>query len=88
MINCRAVWKKICLFFSLSDDIPVQPEIPYEELVRQAYEDVKHAYNVFENVEDMILTEYAIYSVKAAEKRYEYLLKKLRSQQNISNPCV
>nr|WP_312577849.1 YaaL family protein [Sedimentibacter sp.] len=46
------------------------------ETARKAWED---AQNIFENVTNPDLIDYAIYNVDAAEKRYTYLLKQIKS---------
>jgi fibrillarin-like rRNA methylase len=40
----------------------------------------EYAKNIFENVSQPDLVDYAIYNVVAAEKKYTYLLKKLRKE--------
>lgn len=52
-----------------------------EELIQQAHQDLIHAQNMFARVEDPEMIDYAIYTLKAAEERYSYLLRKLRSGQ-------
>jgi len=46
------------------------------ESARKKWEDAK---NIFENVTNPDLIDYAIYNVDAAEKRYTYLLKQIKS---------
>lgn len=46
------------------------------ESARKDWEDAK---NIFENVTNPDLIDYAIYNVDAAEKRYTYLLKQIKS---------
>lgn len=46
------------------------------ENARKEWEDAK---NIFENVTNPDLIDYAIYNVDAAEKRYTYLLKQIKS---------
>jgi len=53
---------------------------PINQLVDQAKEQWQHAMAYFENVSDPELVDYAINSLEAAEKRYNYLLKRLREQ--------
>jgi len=46
------------------------------EHAKKNWEDAK---NIFENVTNPDLIDYAIYNVDAAEKRYTYLLKQIKS---------
>ncbi len=47
--------------------------------LRKAKQDWENAKNIFENVTNPDLIDYAIYNVDAAEKRYMYLLKQIKS---------
>ncbi|MDF2677267.1 MAG: hypothetical protein K0Q97_1585 [Bacillota bacterium] len=46
------------------------------ETARKEWEDAK---NIFENVSDPDLIDYAIYNVDAAQKKYSYLIKQIKS---------
>lgn len=46
------------------------------ENARKEWEDAK---NIFENVSEPDLVDYAIYNVKAAEKKYVYLLRQIKN---------
>jgi hypothetical protein len=64
-----------------------QPIIPDQsksitELVEEAKREWLAAKEYFENVTDPDLIDYAIHSIKATEKRYNYLLKKVK-QMNL-----
>lgn len=50
----------------------------YESL-KKAKQDWENAKNIFENVSNPDLVDYAIYNVDAAEKRYMYLLKQIKN---------
>lgn len=50
----------------------------YENL-KKAKQDWENAKNIFENVSNPDLVDYAIYNVDAAEKRYMYLLKQIKN---------
>lgn len=52
------------------------------ELVEDAKKEWLSAKDYFENVSDPDLIDYAIHSIKATEKRYNYLLKKVK-QMNL-----
>lgn len=50
----------------------------YESL-RKAKKDWDNAKNIFENVSNPELVDYAIYNVDAAEKRYMYILNQIKN---------
>lgn len=52
------------------------------ELVEDAKKEWLSAKDYFENVSDPDLIDYAIHSIQATEKRYNYLLKKVK-QMNL-----
>jgi len=47
--------------------------------VECARKEWEYAKNIFENVSDPDLIDYAIYNVEAAEKKYTYLIKQIKS---------
>lgn len=53
-----------------------------EELLKQAHQELEDAYHVFTRAEEPDMIDYAVYNLKAAEKRYGYLLKRIRNQRN------
>lgn len=55
-----------------------------DEILEQAQKDWLFAYKIFDEVTDPELMEYAIYNLKATEKRYMFILNKYRSQ--LRNP--
>jgi len=72
-------------FFNLKDIVsglnaqedPTKENI-YNSL-NKAKKDWENAKNIFENVTNPDLIDYAIFNVDAAEKRYTYLLKQIKS---------
>ncbi|NLB17907.1 MAG: DUF2508 family protein [Syntrophomonadaceae bacterium] len=50
------------------------------EILEQAKRDWLFAYKIFNEATDPDLIEYAIYNLKATEKRYMFILNKYRSQ--------
>ncbi len=50
------------------------------ENARKEWEEAK---NIFENVSEPDLVDYAIYNIEAAEKKYVYLLRKIKSESTI-----
>lgn len=47
--------------------------------LKNAKKEWENAKNIFENVSDPDLVDYAIYNVDAKEKRYMYLLKQIKN---------
>lgn len=47
--------------------------------LKKAKKEWDNAKNIFENVSNPDLVDYAIYNIDAAEKRYIYLLKQIKS---------
>mgnify|MGYP001354017597 FL=1 len=55
-------------------------------LVEEARQEWKSAREYFNIVTDPDLIDHAIYALEAAEKRYVYLLKKIREEQVFGKP--
>jgi len=49
-----------------------------EELINQAREELSQAYNIFSNVSDPELVEIAVLNIKAAEKRFDFLVREIK----------
>lgn len=49
--------------------------------VQQAGLELRQAYQVLAEVEDPDMVDYAVFTLQAAEKRYGYLVKKLKEQE-------
>lgn len=54
------------------------------EMVQQAGLELRQAYQVLSRVEDNDMVDYAVFTLQAAEKRYDYLLKKMKEQERQS----
>ncbi|WMJ78274.1 MULTISPECIES: YaaL family protein [unclassified Sedimentibacter] len=52
------------------------------ESARKEWEEAK---NIFENVSEPDLVDYAIYNVEAAEKKYIYLLRQIKNEESAAN---
>ncbi len=50
--------------------------------VQQASLEVRQAYQVLAQVEDPDMVDYAVFTLQAAEKRYAYLIKKMKEQES------
>ena len=51
------------------------------EMVQQAGAELRQAYQVLSQVEDNDMVDYAVFTLQAAEKRYGYLLRKLKEEE-------
>jgi len=60
-----------------------EPGEPIDEikLIQMAGEEVAAAQNIYSEVEDPDMVEWAVYKLTAAEKRYDFLLKKYRQKR-------
>jgi len=63
------------------DPLEVPPAPDFHDVVEQARTDWLTARAYFESVSDPDLVDHAIYLIEAAEKKYMYLLKQARPQQ-------
>lgn len=53
--------------------------------LENAKKEWEEAKNIFENVSEPDLVDYAIYNVEAAEKKYVYLLRKIKNESASPN---
>ena len=61
-------------------ELPVPKYQPLPEQIEQARQEWLNAQNYYNNVADVDLIDYAAYMIKAAEKKYTYLLKRARRE--------
>ncbi|SET04234.1 DUF2508 family protein [Anaerobranca gottschalkii] len=73
---------KIKNYFENEQPIILEQSKSIMELVEEAKKEWLAAKEYFENVSDPDLIDYAIHSIEATEKRYNYLLKKVK-QMNL-----
>jgi hypothetical protein len=67
-------------FYEKRDEQPfVSAEQEYESEAARALEEWRAAESYFNSISDPDLIEYALYEVEAARRKYEYLLRKIRS---------
>jgi len=77
------VWDSLCQAIKLifSDQEEGHSEFwPDKRILDHAKRDWIMAYKIFQEADDPELIDYAIYNLKAAEKRYMYLLKQLQAE--------
>lgn len=53
--------------------------------LENAKKEWEEAKNIFENVSEPDLVDFAIYNIEAAEKKYVYLLRKIKSENENVN---
>lgn len=51
------------------------------ETVKAAGNELRQAYQILSQADEEDMVDYAVFTVKAAEKRYGYLLKKFKEQE-------
>ena len=50
-------------------------------MIQQAHDELRQAQNLFAHLEETDMVDYAIYKIKAAEKHYDYLLKRIKQKE-------
>jgi len=70
--------KSVLELFKVQKDVDDKKDLYISlENARKEWEEAK---NIFENVSEPDLVDYAIYNIEAAEKKYVYLLRKIKSE--------
>lgn len=62
-------------------EAPDEKPFSEEQMVEEAHQALIQAQNLFARVEDPDMIDYAIYSMKAAEERFDFLVKAIKSHQ-------
>ncbi|MDD3271073.1 MAG: DUF2508 family protein [Syntrophomonadaceae bacterium] len=75
-------WLKTCRL--LNENEQEKNDFSDRELLNEAHQELICAHNMFARVVDEEMVDCAIYSISAAEKRYNYLYKKIK--QEYSSP--
>ena len=87
MIIKKEIFIKVYQFLqSLRDKTRAQQVDEDYLLVEEARKEWKSARDYFDAVTDPDLIDHAIYALEAAEKRYIYLLKRIREEQAFHAP--
>ena len=82
MAFCLNIWNKAGSYLRLREDQQPENEIISDEIVlQQAHQELQQAQNWFANLDEPEMIDYAIYKIKAAEKHYDYLLKRIKSSR-------
>ncbi|MGI6422125.1 MAG: DUF2508 family protein [Syntrophomonadaceae bacterium] len=82
MALCSSIWSKACSLFNLKEN-ELRPDQDFSEeyLIQQAHDELRQAQNLFAHLEETDMVDYAIYKIKAAEKHYDYLLKRIKQKE-------
>ncbi len=77
---CSNIWNKACRLLWLREDgrQQVNEHMSDECVLQEAHQELQQAQNWFANLDEPEMIDYAIYKIKAAEKHYDYLLKRIR----------
>ncbi len=74
-----SIWHNILNKWFMADNPDInQISINDIDEIKQAVQEMATARTIYSEVNDPELVDWAVYSLTAAEKRYEYLLKKYR----------
>ncbi len=77
------IWNKACRLLNLKEDeLQPEPEASDEDILQQAHEELQQAHNCFAHLQEPDMVDYAIYKIKAAEKRYDYLIRRIKNKEN------
>ena len=72
--------KSVLELFKVQKDVDDKKDLYISlENARKEWEEAK---NIFENVSEPDLVDYAIYNIEAAEKKYVYLIRKIKSESS------
>jgi len=79
----EAFWSKTCRIIRecLRPSFQGQKLASDEELLQQAHRELLEAHSRFSMAEEAELIDCAIYSLKAAEMRYDYLIRRIKQQR-------
>jgi len=72
---------KWALFKCMKPETPCKANGVDRAMVKEAGDELRQAYQTLAQVDDQDMVDYAVFTLQAAEKRYGYLLKKLKEQE-------
>lgn len=73
------LWTKTKDYIFMKEEIPAN-EYGQEQMLELAKQELEAAHNLFARAEDPEMIEYAVFNLKAAEKRYDFLIKRAKQQ--------
>ncbi|MDD2620209.1 MAG: DUF2508 family protein [Syntrophomonadaceae bacterium] len=77
---CSRLWNLACDHMLLKDDLIHSIDLSDEAMLKEAHREMMQAHNLFSRVEDAEMIDYAVLNLIAAEKRYNYYLKKIKNR--------
>ena len=78
-------WRRLYAYQVTKNRVGEETVFSEEEVLRLSAAELKEAQDFFAQVEDPDLVDYAVYRMKAAEKRYDYLYKKVKQLSKMVN---
>ena len=76
------IWNGICKNWLVTGEPETGPnQIDDLTEINRAVEEMATARSIYSQVDDPELVDWAVYSLTAAEKRYDYLLRKYRQKK-------
>ncbi len=86
MRNRSTLWTKLRQLLELSDNRAVEPVINEERLLEEALQELVEARSLFMQVQEPEMIDYAIFHLKAAEQRYDYLIRGIKIRGGYARP--
>lgn len=82
------LYSRLRYYRVLNNDDQDKADYSNQELLKQAHLELMCAHNLFTRVVDEDMVDCAIFSINAAEKRYNYLIKKIKQEGNSRQTTV
>mgnify|MGYP000852365251 FL=1 len=76
------LYSQLLAYRILDDDSSNKTDYSDQQLLKQAHLELMWAHNMFARVVDQDMVDCAIFSINAAEKRYNYLIKKIKQEHD------
>ncbi|HCF49698.1 MAG TPA: hypothetical protein DER60_05410 [Syntrophomonas sp.] len=73
------IWAKTKEYICMKEE-PASDAYGQEQMLELAKQELDLAYNMFSRAEDPDMIECAVFNLKAAEKRYDFLIKQAKQQ--------
>lgn len=78
---CSTLWGKAIDFLIFNEDRTPEYVMTDENLLYEAQQELIQARSLFAQAEDPEMIDYAIFHLKAAEQRYDYLIRRIKVQR-------
>ena len=88
MRNLSTLWIKLRQLLELKDCRAVETAITEEQLLEEAFQELVEAHCLFTQVQEPDMIDYAIFHLKAAEQRYDYLIRGIKIRGGYARPVV